>query len=481
MDLRGNVRHEVANQGLVRRHCRAIEPIPRSGRPAQSLASAASVLALPLLLIACERTVLVANYASAVCSDLTAGRDGSPVPCRTPMEATVSAILAPAPAAASRSGTTFPEHALAAYVAALAQPRMSSSAAKLRANLAAPIMPEQEPPTFLDSSFTRGLLTVTVAGTGFFPPTDRIERATITICPIGGEFSDWVSARTAYSQVSPGSIQTTSQTVLKANASVSPPTPVPFSVGGSAESNRGRTERLEPTLLVEDITVRVERRDGASSAAADTPCSRDATVSEMIIERSGGFGRDLRGNAQVEVTLRSLAASALATVFRVQRTDGNAQLQLSSQVRRVLAEPITAHISMDYVVRHVVSGGDTIEQADDHVQFIRRNVDKPMIVLAPATVLFGLRSRHGNIPGFLRIRRHANDSHGVELCFDREEDARTIQDYLIRARPTRIGGQQIGFRFGENLRLAAHDHGYEVHPQCGEWTRDGARAQATRL
>lgn len=452
-----------ADSGLARPDLRS------AGSRARRHWTRSALVIFPVLLLGCGgEPLLVANYASATCSDQRAQARVSKGACDAPLTATVGAILAPAPPPASRSGTTFSEHALAAYINALAQPRLGLSAREIRANLAAPVVAEQERSSFLDSSYARGLLTVTVASTGDFAPVDRIERATITVELLEAEYTDWVSARTIYSEVTPGSIQATSQTVLRANAGVSVPTAVPVTLGGSVESTRGRSERFEPVLQVEDITVRIERK-----REHDSGKERAAL---LVIERSGGIGRDLRGNAQVEVTLRSLPDSALASVYRVQNSEGSDLPRLTLQTRRFLAQPIRARLHIDYVVRHILAGGETVEQIDDHVQFIRRSEEQPDVVIAPAAVLYGLMSRHGQHSGYLRIRRHTNDRRGVELCFDREEDARAMQDYLYRARPRRVAGLDIGFVAGRVLGPPEHDAGYNVGDRCGEWGRLASEA-----
>ena len=97
------------------------------------------------------------------------------------------------------------------------------------------------------------------------------------------------------------------------SATAKPPEPVPLEVIARGEATARREDTFAPVLQIEDITPRIVR--GAKG-------NGDA----LAIERNGGLGRDLRGNSQVEVTMRPAKGTVAVEVFRFNVEAGEASL-----------------------------------------------------------------------------------------------------------------------------------------------------------
>lgn len=392
-------------------------------------------LGAALALGGCGSPHITGRYRSATCVDM---RGVQPESCdRDLLDAGVSVVLAPsgiAPVADVR-GTGLPERALASYITALAASRLSPSADALRRNLAATVGEPATALLFSDGSAVSGLLTITVSNALRFNPADRIEQASIRLQLDKASFSTWTAAKTAYSEVKPGTITGSREVNLSAGLSASPPAPFPLSLTANGSTVSKREETVTPVLQVEDITVRIE------------PSQRDREPDTLIVERNGGFGRDLRGNAQIEVAIRLGTLGWMEReVFTVSGYGGaSASLQLSSQTRRLLRNQLDGTVTMDYVVRHVVAGGDTSEDGDDRVQFTRRRTEPTRVRLRGATPLYGIVVQTRSSDDFLRVARRARGTFGDSLCFTGREDTERLKKQLDDHRATSLGGRPIGF------------------------------------
>ena len=153
----------------------------------------------------CSGPKLIGRYSRASCIDETRSPSVE-VSCTAVLPTVaVSAILAPAaPASRDRGGLAMPERALAAYVTALSDRRISASARDLRTNITSPLTAEAERSRFDDQSLVSGTLTVTVAHAGSVNPADGIEWARISVQQQNAQFQTWTAARTATSEFEAG-------------------------------------------------------------------------------------------------------------------------------------------------------------------------------------------------------------------------------------------------------------------------------------
>ena len=206
-----------------------------------------------------------------------------------------------------------------------------------------------------------------------------------------------------------------------------PNVPVQINLRGSVQTSR--SEAFEPVLIVEDITPAIE-----PGRLANT------------ISRRGGFRRDLTGNAQVDVaiepdfpiaTLRQvhgLSGYRLTNEARVPASD----LRVTTSLRRIGLQPISANIVMEYQLRHVLSGGGTLEDRDDVVVFRTRRFEVMSVDLAPAPgEVFSIQRTMGR--EVLNIAPDANGGVPTTLCFGARDEALHFLEYLREGRqPFRV-------------------------------------------
>lgn len=422
-------------------------------------------------LASCVSPQITGRYASATCVDEREGAAAAQDCSRKVLDADVSVVLAPTAAPSAVRGTGLPEHALAAYINAVSAPRFSDSAEALRRNLAASLDSSPAMSLFRDASAASGLLTVTITNGAQFNAADRIEQATVRIQLLGATFSNWTSAKTAYSEIRPGTITGSREVNLAAGLSTSPPTPFPLSLTASGSAASKREESVTPVLQVEDITPRIEssanRQTGSRAGAVErqrTGEQRDAwspgAPDTLVIERNGGFTRDLRGNAQIEVSIRPGSQSAAdRVVFTVSGYNDDAapraravSLTLTPEVRRILVRRLEAKVVMEYVVRHIVSGDGTNEDGDDRVQFMRRSTGQQRVLLSAGSPLYGLMLQTSRTMDFLRIRQHAGDVFGMEFCFADQDQAERLLNHLTRHPSGTVAGRLIGFMAAGRLK-----------------------------
>lgn len=403
---------------------------------------AISLVAISALPGCTQNQKLLGRYDNANCLDESFA-DKGPIQCSSVIPTIKTAVVLEPKApdkASDRSGRVFPERALASYIEAMQ--RYSKSASALRDNLAAPIENASERGLFADASNFAGTLTFTAAYVGDFNPADRIERLRMTLILDGGSIKSWTGARTAFTEIKPGQIISTGKVTLSASADIKPPSS-PVSGSLSASSERSRSETLDVTARIEDITPIIDPPNG------------------IVIVRRGGFGLDLTGNAQVDVTLtptsRNSSVTSLFSISGYSKSSAPTSpelLKVSATTTRIASGAIRGHVLTDYVVRHIRSGDATSEDGDDAVTFITRHAKSESIELVPArTKTWGLKSllpfEVG--PVFLAIRKA--DGGLANLCFEKPDQAEELLDYLgnLRSFPSRIGRFGIGLSYAGQL------------------------------
>lgn len=401
-----------------------------------------------MLVVGCTQTAVVGRFARAECEDQTGRRNA----CSAPLSARATAILAPRPnaAAAARDPFALPERALASYISAITAPRFSPDSAALRANLTVDLSePAPAAPLFRDATAVRGVLIISIVSGSSFNPADRIEQAEITLgLSDHSRFVAWDAARTPQAEIRPGSVEGQRTVNLALTAEAAPPA-LPFGLSGTASVENRRTERFEPVLYVQDIGVTIDE------------------ANRLLVSRAGGLGRDLRGNATVDVTIQpGDGLSASAALFRASglalRDTGTARLERRLISR--LTRPMTADLTMEYWVRHIVSGAETYEDRDDVVRFIRRE-SRALVTLANPQPLWGLIVG-SDVEEFL-VAEGAS-SRAERLCVGTRGEAEVLREYFQRQPGvSRLGDFRLLIEGAPNRRVQPRDlSNLQVNQTC---------------
>lgn len=286
----------------------------------------------------------------------------------------------------------------------------------------------------VDNVYQRAIY-VTVENSLKIPPADRLTASKVSIwfeplkenLNIPASFDSWDQPSTTSSAVNIGSIKGSSTNTQEVSLQVGTPgtgaTPdAPFSgsLGGKSNHNSGTEQNLTLFLPLEELTVGLDCYVGQSSdsAAGSNPSTENTHSKQVdkvvnchghqnqltIYKHSVQGGRPLTGNTNIKVKIN---VGRDCSQHQSLNADKSLELQCSPKAvslsidksdpkkTNLIAEPfnvpspflykdgVKANIELEYVLRHVVSGGDTIEEADDSVKYIQSKVMPKPVVLIP--------------------------------------------------------------------------------------------------
>ncbi len=393
----------------------------------------------------CTPAKIVGRYKSALCQ--TAGSQA--VSCASVMpKASAYAVSIGTPQSSSNlSAASLPDRALAAYIKALANPKLSSSAADLRSNLAARLSAPASSGAGVDvrTVFHRTLI-VTVRKEGGFNPADRLEATDVAIKLANARFESWDTLATAYTTINAGTMQLTQQRGATEKIAASPPGTAPVSASAALEASQSNTlvENYTAAIQAETLTATIEQ-DGRT----------------LVIHRQGGSNIDLTGNTVIKVVMSYTGASPMFTyAFSVGQYKDSKGKWLPPRKLKIAARPVSAvppgvaihaQVTLVYTIRHVLSGDSTYEERDDKVlEYTSAPVTNEVELIAQREASppwFGLVATAGQPRGFaVMIEQPGAPAAG--LCFDSYNEARQFLTYLDAVKPrdpSRIGDSRLGF------------------------------------
>jgi len=193
-------------------------------------------------------------------------------------------------------------------------------------------------------------------------PADRIHVARITITPKDAAFRNWDKLKTDYVDIDLGTLSFEQKSAISAelNPNIGGPIGEGLTISGSREETLGEEVKLRQRLVA---------LSGALSPK------------QAVLEQQGAAGIDLTGNLVVDLEM-SASSKATASVDRItglRRFDGRPSLGRDVFLQRrsliypaVASEPLCAKVELDYIIRRVVSGDDTITESDDSVVFVQK-------------------------------------------------------------------------------------------------------------
>jgi hypothetical protein len=433
--------------------------------------SRAAFAALLLLVVSgCTPTnKAVGRYHSAICET-----EGSPQDSCNSVIPTASAYavsIETQPGEPPASGTGFPERALAAYIVALSNPKMSPTAQDLRANLTASLAPASSTSAAEVRTVFHRTIIVTVRKDGGFNPADRLEATNVKITPDKARFDSWDTLATAYTTINAGTIQLTQARGTTENITAGSPSSAPVSITGSlsATQTNTRTENFTASIQAETLSATVED-DGRA----------------LVIHRQGGPDIDLTGNTVIKVDM-SYSENPMSTyIFAVAKYVDVKSKWLPPQKVALVAKPVSAvppgtaikaDVELTYTIRHVRTGDGTFEERDDDVLEKTSGPVIKHVTLIPAREAsppgFGLFSTLGSYKDFA-VNAARPGRAPVGLCFDSYNEASDFLAYMKAANgrtPDHVGDNKLGFLVPPDQELTApltssQLAGLEVRAKC---------------
>ena len=389
----------------------------------------------------CTQNQLVGRYQSALCD-----KDNKQVPCASIVpQARAFAVSIKTPSSAKeQNGTTFSDRAFAEYIRVLGNRQFSSTADALRANLAADVSGPSASVAEDRTVFHRTII-VSVRKTGAFNPADRLEATEVTIRPTNATFESWDTLATVYTMINAGTVQLTQARGANEAISVGTPATVPVSATGSlgASQTNTRVENFTASNQVETISATIEDQGGA-----------------LTIHRQGGGGVDLTGNTVIKVDLVYNDHHEFNYVFAVgSYRDKSGKLlppkKAALKVKPIFGVPpghaIEADVTLNYTLRHIISGDATYEEADDDIQEMTNSSGPERVTLvsareaSPST--FSLVANDAKFKGDpIVVARPGYRL--VELRFESYSQASDFLAYMKAADPSDpsvVGSSRLGF------------------------------------
>ena len=281
------------------------------------------------------------------------------------------------------------------------------------------------------TTFSRRIV-VSIANESF-NPGDRIANATITITPdsaSGAKFLSWDRFDNEYETVDLATLTFTG--TQKAGLSLAAPaSPVTNPTGGLT------VEKTQS--LAEQMTLKKRFYHFVGIIDNDS----------VVIKQEGIAGVDLTGNQVIVVQVSVPKADSQSLYTFTGFRDKNGALQPPDKVtisQRLFVPPrlhedIKAKIQMDYVVRHVMKGNDTMTEGDDEVVFIKNKTESKEFVLIPQAILECKAWYIMNMSkDIMHIESILQDNRKEVILFSSQEEA---VDMLMYLKKLTTGGKKV--------------------------------------
>jgi hypothetical protein len=302
------------------------------------------------------------------------------------------------------------------------------------ASLVRPLATAAEPQIVIDKSRFKRRILISLVDSPLIE-ADRISKATVTLTiPNNSRFVSWDRLSTNWETIDLGTLRTKRE--FKATTDIKS-SPIPTTeVGGSVEY--GRSIEEEKQL----------KRKFARSTAVLSP---NKAIVSLTGHGETHLTDDVTFDVEIEVQNSQDVPFVLFDVNQLYQSDGRAfppkQVKLSWQEERypsVDQLPVIMDARIDFIVRRVLSGNDTVDEGDDLVQFLPCIAGPVQAELLPVTLA---RPESGistlQIDGDASMRVQMSGSRNELLQFRTYQRASEVLGWLINAYVDKPGDTQI--------------------------------------
>lgn len=374
-------------------------------------------------------------------------------------DAHLSALPLPSPEN-NVSITSLSDRGQEAYVAGLVA--LIKDPGELRAAMAGPLKAASAPAAaYQDGSTVKLRFVLSIFPTnGYLNPGDRLAWAKVSITPIGpgggiSRFSSWTFAANAYKVIDVGTVTASRTDKLTAESSLKAVNFLPDAKIG-IESSATREEKAD---IKDQVGIFAAIEDG-----------------KAWIVQSGAWRNDLTGNSVFDA---SVALSPDDTDLVEYTTTGDLKPKKSTTgsagpawlpgpavsigqryVRMPRSAPFCAKVSLDFVVRHIVTGDRSYSESNDAVKFLRGRSDALRVVAPPIVaehwIIVAPRTVRG-APAPRILQFLGDDGQEQRLTFNDKSQALGFLAWLRGAHVTgRVGNGKLFFKEGEPLDLSRY-------------------------
>lgn len=270
-------------------------------------------------------------------------------------------------------------------------------------------------------------------------PADRLDwyKIKFNIVSKDLKFTNWNKAETKYEQIELGKLSLVQQNIGNLSGSLAPaPISRVSALGFEVSSQKTLTESQDLRRRIVDLNVAVPKSDAA------------------VVVRHGASDRDLDGNTIVDFNLAYTGVTDTKILHVFSNLSGSGQnLKKPSEIQLITydskyplrASDLFATALMEYDLRHVESGDDTINEGDDNVQILSHKtaMQGPAVVVSvddqkltvqrmglPGTAFQSLESILVYEPDAVPACREPDNR---QLRFREYWEAQTFYDWLERS------------------------------------------------
>ena len=319
------------------------------------------------------------------------------------------------PASTARDLFVLAGEGQAAYIEALAA--RAKEGASLPQAFAAPIQQDRLP-AVRDLNLVKRRMVFSIENRSN-NPADRLVSIRLHLFPDSVELLNWDKLATAYDVIDLGSLT--------------------FGQSATMEAGLGATlGPLAPTLSASgtsSLQEQIPLRQRVVSLSGTLNSNR-----ATLLQQSGN-GRDLTGNIVVDLEMRLDSSESPKPVTFV-TSPGESDNAMDCAKRPIFRQqtvlaprrggrPVKGRVVVEYVLRHVLSGHETLHEGDDEVVYLHGR-DSTAVELIPAREL-GVRvwRIHENVDGQRHLLHGRRPGQSRELLqFDSYEDARRVVSWI---------------------------------------------------
>ena len=372
--------------------------------------------------------------------------------------AKVSAFVLDVPEGASgKTVADLPERAQAAAIKAIgANPKTSTK--DLLSAMGSPIGKKEHKTGDEDRSVFKKRVVLALVSLTTTAPADRFMSAKLSLVfpdlpaddvlrvdenKTQAQFVSWDKFATQYQTVDLGSLSYTQNRELDLKLTAQ----APHGAGGEVDSKTANALQEQTKLSQRYTTI-----------------TGSLTPKEADLIQQGAPGIDLAGNVSVDMTIKVPANKDAYTItdFGELFAEGDkptdpvtptdpAKLKVSSHSITAPQDPcrdITANLTLNYVLRHVVAGADTITESDDVVEFRIGTLPPVSVALVAADELkvptWNLRL-NSRVLSIERVPGAEGNLKTQPVTFDSYDKAKEFLLWLIKTKPHAIDGRRLMF------------------------------------
>ncbi|MGB7292168.1 MAG: hypothetical protein WBD99_08350 [Thermodesulfobacteriota bacterium] len=310
----------------------------------------------------------------------------------------------------------------------------------------------QPPSILLDRTVFKRRIVFSIENTSH-GPADRIERVKVTLSLKENlnepKLQNWDMFSSKYETIDLGTLQYKQSNVFGLSASGSIPLSSPVELSANAQLSRD----LQETILLKDRRV---------------VSTGQLTPKHAVVIQEGAVGIDLTGNMTLDIeiyipnTAIDIPITYMANLFENDRPNDGNKVRISrryAQYPKFSDCPITADVTVDYILRHVKSSVDgvietgekSIAEGDDVVELItgQASIAQPVEII-PSSIL--------EFPTWRLVLLETSIANGKEkpvrrylhldktgLNFDSYENTAEFLSWLNKRKSIEVGGGKLNF------------------------------------